>query len=158
MASIEPKTGQRLAHVRRQRTKQQFTWFMQNLSLTFPNAEKIVVVLDNLNTHTPNAFYEVLDAESAEKLANRFEFIYTPKSASWLNMIEIEFSALSRQCLNRRISSINELTKEVMHYFNERMDKKITINWQFSVEAARLKLNSHYLNVNSLNIKYQQIN
>ena len=73
-------------------------------------------------------------------------------------MIEIEFSALSRQCLNRRISSINELTKEVMHYFNERMDKKITINWQFSVEAARLKLNSHYLNVNSLNIKYQQIN
>ena len=158
LASIEPKTGQRLAHVRRQRTKQQFTWFMQNLSLTFPNAEKIVVVLDNLNTHTPNAFYEVLDAESAEKLANRFEFIYTPKSASWLNMIEIEFSALSRQCLNRRISSINELTKEVMHYFNERMDKKITINWQFSVEAARLKLNSHYLNVNSLNIKYQQIN
>lgn len=158
LAAIEPKTGQRLAHVRRQRTKQQFTWFMQNLSLTFPNAEKIVVVLDNLNTHTANAFYEVLDAENAEKLANRFQFVYTPKCASWLNMIELEFSALSRQCLNRRISSINELTNEVMHYFKERMNKNVTINWQFSVESARVKLNSHYSEVNPQNIKYQQTN
>lgn len=124
LASIEAKTGQRLAHVRRQRTKQQFTWFMQNLAQTYPNAEKITVRLDNLNTHTPNAFYEVLEAENTEKLANRFDFVYTPKSASWLNMIErggraIEFSALSRQCLNRRIASINELSKDVMHYFKQ---------------------------------------
>ena len=158
LAAIEPKTGQRLAHVRRYRTKKEFAVFMDNLAKTYPNAQKIVVVLDNLNTHSPNSFYEVYDAEKAQQLAQRFDFVYTPKSASWLNMIEIEFSALSRQCLNRRIPSINQLTKEVMHYFNERMDKKITINWQFSVEAARLKLNSHYLNVNSLNIKYQQIN
>lgn len=158
LAAIEPKTGQRLAHVRRQRTKQQFTWFMQNLSISYPNAEKIIVVLDNLNTHTPNAFYEILDAKTAENLANRFTFVYTPKCASWLNMIEIEFSALSRQCLNRRISSINELSKEVMHYFKERMDKKIIINWQFSVETAREKLNRHYVGVNPNNEKYKKTN
>jgi transposase len=158
LASIEPKTGQRLVHVRRQRTKQQFTWFMANLAKNYPNADKIVVVLDNLNTHTPNAFYEVLDAENAEKLANRFEFVYTPKCSSWLNMIEIEFSALSRQCLNRRIASINELTKEVMHYFKERMDNKITINWQFSCENARDTLNKHYVKVNADNQKYAKTN
>ena len=71
-------------------------------------------------------------------------------------MIEIEFSALSRQCLNRRIPSINQLTKEVMHYFKERMNKKVTINWQFSCETARNKLNKHYSKVNPQNLKYQE--
>jgi DDE superfamily endonuclease len=156
LAAIEPKTGQRLAHIRRQRTKKEFTCFMQNLANNYPEAEKIVVILDNLNTHSANAFYEVLPAEEAEKLAKRFEFIYTPKSASWLNMIEIEFSALSRQCLNRRIPTINQLAKQVMHYFKERMDKKITINWQFSCENARQKLNSHYSKVNPKNQKYKK--
>ena len=117
LAAIEPKTGQRLAHVRRYRTKKEFAVFMQNLAKNYPNAQKIILVLDNLNTHTPNSFYEVFDAETAENLAQRFEFVYTPKSASWLNMIEIEFSALSRQCLNKRIPTINQLTKEVMQYF-----------------------------------------
>ncbi len=158
LAAIEPKTGQRLAHVRRQRTKQQFTWFMKNLAQNYPNADKIIVVLDNLNTHTPNAFYEILEAENAEKLANRFEFVYTPKPASWLNIIEIEFSALLRQCLNRRIASINELSKQVMCYFKERIDKKIIINWQFSCESARQNLNKHYKQVNPINIKYKKTN
>jgi hypothetical protein len=155
LAAIEPKTGQRLAHVRRHRRKKEFAIFMQNLAATYPDAEKICVVLDNLNTHTPNSFYEVFDAQTAESLTQRFEFIYTPKSASWLNMIEIEFSALSRQCLNRRISSINHLTKEVMSYFQERMENKILINWQFSCEIARNKLNTHYEKVNSENKKYK---
>lgn len=158
LAAIEPKTGQRLAHVRRHRTKVEFTKFMQHLAQTYPDAEKITLVLDNLNTHTPNAFYEVLEAEKAEALANRFDFVYTPKAASWLNMIELEFSALSRQCLNRRIPSINQLTKEVMCYFKERMDKKITIDWQFSCESARNTLNRHYSHVNSGNIKYKKTN
>ena len=156
LAAIEPKTGQRLAHVRRYRTKKEFAVFMDNLAKTYPNAQKIVVVLDNLNTHSPNSFYEVYDAEKAQQLAQRFDFVYTPKSASWLNMIEIEFSALSRQCLNRRIPSINQLTKEVMHYFKERMNKKVTINWQFSCETARNKLNKHYSKVNPQNLKYQE--
>lgn len=113
LAAIEPKTGRRLAHVRRQRKKQQFTWFMLNLAQTYPNAEKIIVILDNLNTHTANAFYEVLEAENAETLANRFEFIYTPKSASWLNMIErggpshrifgfIKAMSQQKNCINKR--------------------------------------------------------
>ncbi len=82
LAAIEPKTGQRLAHVRRYRTKVEFTKFMQNLAQTYPDAQKITLVLDNLNTHTPNAFYETLEAEKAQALANRFDFVYTPKSAS----------------------------------------------------------------------------
>ena len=154
LAAIEPKTGQRLAHVRRQRTKKEFAVFMQNLANNYPNAEKITLVLDNLNTHTPNSFYEVFDAQTAQNLTQRFEFVYTPKSASWLNMIEIEFSALSRQCLNRRIPAINQLTKEVMQYFKERMNNKILINWQFSCETARNTLNKHYSKVNPVNIKY----
>jgi transposase len=156
LAAIEPKTGQRLAHIRRYRTKREFAVFMDNLAKTYPDAQKIVVVLDNLNTHSLNSFYEVFDAEKAQQLAQKFDFVYTPKSASWLNMIEIEFSALSRQCLNRRIPSINQLTKEVMHYFKERMDKKVTINWQFSCETARNKLNKHYSKVNPQNLKYQE--
>ena len=86
LAAIEPKTGQRLAHVRRHRTKKQFAIFMQNLANNYPNAEKIILVLDNLNTHTLNSFYEIFDAQTAENLTQRFEFVYTPKSTSWLNM------------------------------------------------------------------------
>lgn len=156
LAAIEPKTGQRLAHVRRHRTKKEFALFMKNLSQTYPHAQKITLILDNLNTHTPDAFYQVFDAALAAELTERFEFVYTPKSASWLNMIEIEFSALSRQCLKRRIGSINQLTKEVMHYFKERMDLKIKIDWQFSCEQARSKLNKHYTKVNPANIIYEK--
>ena len=158
LAAIEPKTGQRLAHVRRYRTKKEFAIFMQNLSKTYPKAEKITVVLDNLNTHTPNSFYQVFDAQTAEELTRRFEFVYTPKSASWLNMIEIEFSALARQCLNKRIPKINQLSKEVTSYFKQRMENKIVIKWQFSCEIARNKLNRHYTAVNSQNKKYEIIN
>ncbi len=156
LAAIEPKTGQRLAHVRRSRTKKEFAIFMRNLAHTYRDAQKITLILDNLNTHTPSAFYETFDAGLADALTQRFEFVYTPKSASWLNMIEIEFSALSRQCLNRRISSLNQLTKEVMHYFKERMESNIKIDWQFSAENARIKLNKHYAKVNPENIKYEK--
>lgn len=156
LAAIEPKTGQRLAHVRRSRTKREFAIFMRNLSQTYPHAQKITVILDNLNTHTPNAFYELFDAEFAHELTQRFDFVYTPKSASWLNMIELEFSALSRQCLNCRIGSINQLSLEVMHYFKERMNANIKLDWQFSCQNARSTLNKHYATVNPLNIKYQK--
>ena len=158
LAAIEPKTGKRLAHIRRHRGKKEFTLFMKSLASNYPNADKIVVILDNLNTHNFSGFYETLSAEEASELAQRFEFVYTPKSASWLNMIEIEFSALSRQCLNRRIPSINQLSKEVLTYFKERSDLAIKINWQFSCQMAREKLNSHYIKVNPNNIKYQKTN
>lgn len=151
LAAIEPKTGKRLAHVRKHRNKIAFARFMQNLAQNYPDAKKIKVVLDNLNTHDFSAFYEAFDAHTAAQLADRFEFIFTPKSASWLNIIEIEFSALSRQCLNRRISSINLLTKEVFSYFKDRNDKAININWKFNRIDARKKLKRHYCNINSKN-------
>ena len=126
---------------------------MKSLAELYPNAEKIIVILDNLNTHDKSAFYEVYDAETAAWLADKFEFVFTPKNASWLNMIEIEFSALSRQCLNRRIPTMKQLAEEVFAYFKERNDKGIKIEWQFSRQKARKKLNRHYYKVNSDNIK-----
>lgn len=155
LAMIEPKTGKRFARIRRKRRKIEFAKFMKRLSEIYPEAEKIIVILDNLNTHNASAFYEVFDAEQAAALMDRFEFIFTPKSGSWLNMIEIEFSALSRQCLNRRISSIGKLSKEVIAYFNERSRKKIKINWQFSRQTARQKLNRRYSQVNIDNQKFK---
>jgi transposase len=153
LASIEPLSGQRLVHVRKQRRKLEFAVFMKNLAALYPSAKKIRLVLDNLNTHNASSFYEVFPAKEAAELAERFEFIYTPKSASWLNMIEIEFSALSRQCLNRRIPSINTLASEVFTYMQDRNDKQVKITWQFTLEDAREKLNRHYAKVNFINKK-----
>jgi transposase len=157
LAAIEPLTGQRLAQVTVQRTKKEFTQFSQALAAAYPEAQKIRLVLDNLNTHNASAFYENLPAEQAFALAQRFEFHYTPKSASWLNMIECEFSAIVRQCLNRRIPTRDQLEKEVLAIFKERNQKKIKINWQFSIESARDKLNRHYQSVYADNSKYKKI-
>jgi len=156
LASIEPLTGKRVAQVRKKRRKKEFAEFMMALAKTYPNAIKIKVVLDNLNTHDFGAFYDVYDAETAEWLMNRFEFIFTPKSASWLNMIEIEFSALSRLCLNRRIPCMKELESEVLAFFKERTQKGVKVNWQFTKEKARETLNRHYTKVNSNNSKYKK--
>lgn len=156
LAAIEPLTGKRVAHVYARRTKKEFALFCQKLAATYPNARTIRVVLDNLNTHDTSAFYEHLPADEAFALAQRFEFVFTPKSASWLNMIEIEFSALARLCLNRRIPTMEQLEKEVMTLIAERNRKRIKINWQFSIESARSKLNSHYSVVNSENAVFQE--
>jgi hypothetical protein len=129
---------------------------MKELATRYPQAKKIGLVQDNLNTHSTSSFYETFSAEEAFALSQRFEFYYTPKSASWLNMIEIEFSALLKQCLNRRIASKEELAREVLAIVKEREDKVIKINWQFSVESARGKLNRHYRHVNADNAQYQK--
>ena len=155
LAMIEPLTGKRYANIRRRRRKKEFALFMQKLAALYPDAEIITVVLDNLNTHNYSSFYETFDAEEAARLSDRFNFVYTPKCASWLNMIEIEFSALSRQCLNRRISSIGELSNEVIAYFKERTEKGVKINWEFSRQTARQKLNRRYSKVNQLNEKFK---
>jgi hypothetical protein len=156
LAAIEPKTGKRLARVFDQRTKREYAQFMKELAGRYPKAKKIRVVQDNLNTHVLSAFYESFSAEEAFTRAQRFEFYYTPKSASWLNMIEIEFSALSKQCLNRRIASKAELSQEVLAVVKEREEKAIKINWQFSIASARSKLNRHYQQVNAENAQYQK--
>ncbi len=156
LAAIEPLAGKRLAVVYQQRTKRESALFLRVLCKAYPKAEKIRLVQDNLSTHNASAFYEHLSAKEAFRLAQRFEFYYTPRSASWLNMIEIEFSALVKQCLNRRIPTQEPLRKEIQAIVKERNQKHIKINWQFSIEGARKKLNSAYTNVNSLNQEYKQ--
>lgn len=157
LATIEPKTGKRVAEVFSQRRKVEFAAHLQKVAAEYPEAEKIIIILDNLNTHNASSFYEAFSAEEARRLTEKFEFIYTPKKASWLNIIEIEFSALSRLCLDRRIASQSELEKQVIAIVKERSEKQIKINWQFSIEKARKKLNRHYEKVNSENIKYKEI-
>jgi hypothetical protein len=157
LAAIEPLTGRRIAKVYDQRTKAEYTHFMQTLAESYADAKKIVVVQDNLNTHQTGSFYDQLPADEARALAECFEFHYTPKSASWLNMIEIEFSALSRQCLSRRIPSKQILEQQLHAIVKERNEKHIKINWQFSIQQARSTLNNRYTNVNTANLKFKQI-
>ena len=156
LMAIEPKSAKREAQVYARRTKQEYALFMKALAARYPEAVKIRVVQDNLNTHSISSFYEAFSAEEAFALSQRFEFYYTPKSASWLNMIEIEFSAISKQCLNRRIATKEELTTEVIAIVKEREEKAIKIEWQFSIESARTKLNRHYRHVNADNAQYHK--
>ncbi len=155
LAAIEPLTGRRLGRVYERRTKREFTQFCQELAADYAQATIIRVVLDNLNTHNASAFYEHLSAEEAFALAQRFEFIYTPKSASWLNLIECEFSVIARQCLDRRIATIERLRSEVLALLEERSAKAIKIHWQFSIQTARSKFNRHYNRVNPINQKQE---
>lgn len=154
LAAIEPLTGKRVAHVRGKRRKKEFAVFMKDLVDQYPQADVLIVVLDNLNTHGYHSFYECFDAQTAAQLTQKIEFVFTPKNASWLNMIEIEFSVLARQCLNRRIPCIEKLEFEVLTFFKERSLKGIGINWQFTSQIARKKLNRRYCEVNHANLKY----
>lgn len=156
LASIEPLTGRRIAQVYPQRTKREYTLHCQSLAAACTDAVKIRVVQDNLNTHDISAFYENMPANEARALAERFEFYYTPKSASWLNMIEIEFSALTRLCLSQRIPTIEKLETEVLALIEDRQRKAIKIDWQFSIRAARTKMNSHYAKVHEDNLKLKE--
>lgn len=156
LAAVEPLTGQRLCQVHARRTKAEYTHFMQVLAARYPDAETICVVQDNLNTHDVSAhdvsaFYEQLPAEQAHALARRFTWVYTPKSASWLNMIEIDFSALSRQCLNRRIASRPELERQVLAWAQLRHAQRVPISWQFTTQQARQTPKRHYAKVNPQN-------
>lgn len=156
LAAIEPLTGKRHAVVYERRTKKEYALFLKALASCFPKAVRIRLVQDNLSTHNSSSFYEHLPAGQAYELAQRFEFYYTPKSASWLNMIEIEFSALVKQCLDRRIATHQKLSEEIEAIIKERNEKKIKINWQFSIQAARTKMNSCYCKVNPVNKKYKR--
>ena len=156
MAAIEPKSGKRLAQVYDHRRKREYALFLKELAAQYPQAEKIRLVQDNLNTHNLSSLYETFPAEEAFALGQRFEFYYTPKKASWLNMIEIEFSAIARQCLHRRIATKAELEREVVILVKERAEKAIKIEWQFSIVAARAKLNRHYEQVQTENVRYKE--
>ncbi len=147
LAAIEPLTGKRLVHVQIQRTKREYALFLQALAACYPAAKKIRLVQDNLNTHDASSLYETFAPAEAFALAQRFEFFYPPKAASWLNMIEIEFSALARECLHRRIPSLEVLEHEILALVQERVAKAVKITWQFSLGQAREKLGRHYRKV-----------
>lgn len=112
--------------------------------------EHLRLVQDNLNTHTPGAFYEILPPQEAFTLAQRFEVHYTPKKGSWLNMAEIELAALSTQCLNRRIPDVSMMRREVLTWTQNRNHDRQTVHWTFAKQDARKKLQRHYTNVKKL--------
>jgi hypothetical protein len=151
LVAIEPLTGTRIVEASQRRTKADYCRFQQQVAAAFPEAERIVLIQDNLNTHNASSFYEHLPANDAFTLAQRFEFHYTPKKASWLNMAELELSALSRICLARRLGSVDALDREVQALVTEWNAQAITIDWQFSITQARDKLHRHYQKVNSKN-------
>jgi transposase len=114
----------------------------------YPKAQKIVLVMDNLNTHKPASLYETFEPQEAKRLIDKLEIHYTPKHGSWLNIAEIELGVMIRQCLNRRIPDINELTQEVQAWVQERNTKGGTVDWQFTIEGARTKLKHLYPSIN----------
>jgi DDE superfamily endonuclease len=146
--AFEPQTGFRYVEVRERRTAQDYAEFIQTLLADhYPEVGSIRLVQDNLNTHTPGSFYEVLPPAEAFALAQRVEPHYTPKKGSWLNMAEIEFAALSKQCLDRRIPEVGALRREVLAWAERRNREQKTVNWKFSQDKARQKLHRHYENV-----------
>jgi hypothetical protein len=149
LVAFEPLTGRRLVETSRQRTKSDYCRFMQRVAASFPTAEKIVLVQDNLNTHHASSFYENLPPAEAFRLGQCFEMHYTPKKGSWLNIAELELSALARICLSRRIPSMEELDWEIQSLVKERNQLANKVEWQFSIANAREKLSRHYEKVQS---------
>lgn len=144
LVAFEPLTGQRLAQVEVKRTKVEYAHFMKQILEHYPQAECIHIVQDNLGTHTKGAFYKAFSPDVAFQMAQKMKFHFTPVKASWLNMVEIELSVIARTCLNRRIPSIDILRAEVEQLVKERNQARATVNWQFTINDARLKLGKHY--------------
>ncbi len=141
----EPVRGWREVRVSEQRTRIDWAYCIQDLvDVHYPDAERIVLVLDNLNTHTPAALYEAFPPAEAKRLADKLEIHYTPKHGSWLNMAEIELSILQRQCLDRRLSDRMTMEREVAAWVSERNQAMHTIDWRFTTADARIKLKRLY--------------
>jgi hypothetical protein len=145
--AFEPLAGKRLICVKERRTMVDYADFMRLLADQYPEAETILLVQDNLNTHTAGSFYNALPPDDAFQLGRRFEYHYTPKKGSWLNMAEIELSALSKQCLDRRIADMKKLIDEVSAWEQERNAIGATVRWRFNKDNARVKLQRHYSNL-----------
>lgn len=142
---FEPLTGHRRISVTERRTKADWAREVQRLvEVEYADADCVVLVMDNLNTHTIGALYEEFPAAQARRIVSKLEIHYTPKHGSWLNMAEIELSVLSRQCLNRRIPDQDTLTQEVDAWVAERNEKGSKMEWRFTTDAARIKLKHLY--------------
>ena len=147
-AFIEPLGGMHHVSVREHRTAKDWAGEIKYLSdVMYPDAEKIILVMDNLNTHAISSLYKAFKPEEARRITKRLEIHYTPKHGSWLNIAEIELNVMTRQCLSRRISSIENLQSELSVWENERNNKQAGVNWQFKTSDARIKLTSLYPNI-----------
>jgi len=143
--ACEPLVGKRVVDIKERKTKKDWAKFIQELSdVHYKDVEKITLVMDNLNTHNPASLYEVFPPADAKRIWDRFEFIYTPKHGSWLNVAEIELNVLHGQCLSRRIDNIEEIRREVNAWQNHRNNQEAKVNWQFTTENARIKLKNLY--------------
>lgn len=143
--ACEPLGGKRLVKVCKRRTKKEWASFMRELiDEQYPEAAKIVLVMDNLNTHSPSSFYEVFPPQEARRLTEKLEIHYTPKHGSWLNMAEIELSVLARQCLAGRIPSFEQAQQRVSAWQQQRDHAHTTIDWRFTTTDARIKLKHLY--------------
>lgn len=143
--ACEPLTGKRYLKVSERRTKKDWAIFMQELiDVQYREAEKIILVMDNLNTHVLSSFYEAFEAPVARRLVEKLEIHYTPKHGSWLNMAEIELSILARQCLSDRMPSLEAVEKHVCAWQTERNEAQARINWRFTTQDARIKLKRLY--------------
>jgi len=141
----EPLNGNRIVEVTEFKTKKDWAKFVKRISDEMhPQAKKIKLVMDNFKTHDASAFYEVFEPEEAKRLWDRFEFVFTPKHGSWLNMAEIELNILNGQCLNRHNDTIEKVTTEFLAWQNHRNNKNAKINWQFTNNEVRIKLKRLY--------------
>ncbi len=141
----EPLGKWRKINIREQKTGVDWAHELKELlDVDYPDAEKVIIVCDNLNTHKIASFYEAFDPAEARRLVKRLELHYTPKHGSWLNIAEIELSILSKQCLGRRFTNIETLKKEVGSWVKLRNQKQKGVNWQFTMKDARIKLKSLY--------------
>jgi hypothetical protein len=142
---FEPLTGQRRLQVTEQRTRVDWARSLQQLvDEEYAGADKLVLVMDNLNIHTLGSLYEAFAPEEARRIASKLEIHYTPKHGSWLNMAEIELSVLGRQCLNRRIADAKTLAQEVAAWETERNGRAAKMEWRFTTADARIKLKHLY--------------
>ena len=145
----EPLKGQRLVEVTDFKTKKDWAKFTKRIAdEMYPDARKITLVMDNFKTHSIGAFYEVFTPDEAKRLIDKFEFVFTPKHGSWLNMAEIELHILNSQCLKRHIATIEEMKHEIEAWQEHSNNKNRKINWQFSTADARIKLKRLYPSFN----------
>lgn len=144
-AAIEPLAGKRHIKITDRRTKIDWAHYIKELTDThYTDAEKIILVMDNLNTHTGSSLYEAFAPEEAKRILDKLEIHYTPKHGSWLNIAEIELSHLGRQCLDRRIEDKKTMVNEVAAWAKKRNQSKAKVDWQFTTEDARIKLKKLY--------------
>lgn len=141
----EPLKGSRLVEVTEHKTKRDWAMFVKRIAdELYPEADRITLVMDDFRTHAASAFYETFEPEEAKRIWDRFDFVFTPKHGSWLNMAEIELHVLNGQCLNRHISSMKEVREQVDAWQGHRNNRTSTINWQFTTKESRIKLKRLY--------------